>query len=109
MLDHPLPVVFLTDAIPSGSGHISSLLQGATNMNYMKNMKLLPLVLQKIVEEQELVLLVAPRWSNQLWFLEIMELLVVLPWTAPLTRGLLSRCDTPTRSSGIGFCGGALQ
>jgi len=69
--------------------HYLTVGQGNANMNYMKNMKLLPLVLQKIREEQELELLVAPR-PNQLCILEIRELVVVPPWTIPLRRDLLS-------------------
>ncbi len=55
--------------------------------------KLLPRVLCKIKEEKESVLLVAPKWPNQPWFPELVEMLVAPPWTIPLKRDLLSQAQ----------------
>ncbi len=56
-------------------------------------MKLLPLVLCKIREEKESILLVAPKGPNKLWFPELVEMLVAPPWTIPLKRDLLSQAQ----------------
>ncbi len=53
--------------------------------------KLLPRVLCKIREEKESVLLVAPKWPNQPWFPELVDMLVAPPWAIPLKRDLLSQ------------------
>lgn len=56
--------------------------------------KIMLLVLQKIREEQETVLLIAPNWPNQPWFLELEELLMAQLW-----KDLLSQAKgTPGRS-----------
>lgn len=53
--------------------------------------KIMPLVLHKVREERETLLLVAPRWPNQPWFPELMEMITAPPWPIPLRRDLLSQ------------------
>ncbi len=51
----------------------------------------LNLILCKVREDEEQVLLVAPYWPNQTWFPELMLLATAPPWQIPLRRDLLSQ------------------
>ncbi len=55
--------------------------------------KLLPRMLCKIRAEKESVLLVSPKWPNQPWFPEVLEMLVAPPFTIPLKRDLFSQAQ----------------
>ncbi|KAI2644176.1 Protein P [Labeo rohita] len=49
--------------------------------------KLLPQVLCKVRQDRESVLLVAPKWPNQPWFPELVEMLIAPPpWIIPLSQ-----------------------
>lgn len=53
--------------------------------------KIMSLVLHKVWEEREILLLIELKWPNQPWFLEPVYLLVAPPWPIPLRRDLLSQ------------------
>ncbi len=52
---------------------------------------ILPLVLCKIREEGASVILIAPNWTDQPWFPDLIELLVAPPWPIPIRKDLLSQ------------------
>lgn len=56
-------------------------------------------MLQKIREEKETVLLVAPNWPNQPWFPELREVLVAPPWL--IWRHLLSQAMGTMHYTGV--------
>ncbi|WP_432490569.1 hypothetical protein, partial [Flavonifractor plautii] len=55
--------------------------------------KILPMVLYKIKEERASVILVAPNWPNQPWFVDLRELVMAPPWQIPIRKDLLSQAN----------------
>ncbi|XP_077054610.1 uncharacterized protein LOC143706527 [Siphateles boraxobius] len=60
-------------------------------VNAFPPVSLLPLVIKRIRETRQSVLLIAPHWENQTWFPELMRLSHTAPWPIPVRRDLLSQ------------------
>ncbi len=54
---------------------------------------LLPQVIRRVRDTKCTLLLVAPLWRNQVWFLEMIKLLSATLWSIPLRRDLLSQAQ----------------
>lgn len=54
-------------------------------------MPLIPRVIRKILEEDADVLLIAPHWSRQNWFVDLLTLSISPPWRIPPDRISLSQ------------------
>jgi len=52
---------------------------------------LLPQVIQRIRDTRHSVLLIAPRWENQIWFPELTQLSRTAPWPIPIRADLLTQ------------------
>ncbi|KAL0159398.1 hypothetical protein M9458_043123, partial [Cirrhinus mrigala] len=92
-----------------GPEHLGDLWQGGDNshcpMYYSKDRddwlllyafpltSFIPEVLKRVREQKHKLLLVAPLWRNQHWFLDLGQLLVAAPWPIPLRRDLLSQAN----------------
>lgn len=44
-----------------------------------------------MIREEETVLMVAPKWPSQPWFLDLLETQTGLPWAVQLRKDLLSQ------------------
>lgn len=84
------PLYFSLTASPLGGDALSSRWPKGRKYGFPP-VKLMPLVLQKIREERCALILVAPKWPNQPWFPELVNMSRLPPWRIPPRRDLLSQ------------------
>lgn len=64
--------------------------------------KIMLLVLQKIREERDTLLLIALIWPNQPWVPELVNLSITPLWPIPLRRDLLSQAKDNLEGCSVG-------
>jgi hypothetical protein len=52
---------------------------------------LLPKVLQKVQEDQAMMILIAPNWPRREWYPCLLELMIDYPWQLPIIPNLISQ------------------
>lgn len=62
----------------------------ASSSGLASSVALLPQVIRQVKETKCSLLLITPLWRNQVWFLEMIQLLSVAPWLIPLRKDLIS-------------------